>query len=117
MGAIAEYRRKKIDGVWKMAFVRLVESEDKIEQYSDLIAERKFMQELSAYTAEQLIQELLSRPTFAGMILVPPGKLTGDWQPEIKDRFFIGIGRQLDANAAKALVRHALTSLEGQAGR
>ena len=103
VGGIAEYQRKEIDGVWKMALVRTIDDPREIETLADTIAEHELTRELQAYTTEQLVKELATRPTFFGVVLMFP------WEgriPKKGDQFAMAIGRPLTPENAK-VVLHA----------
>ena len=116
VAAVAEYKREQINGVWKMAFVRIVDNPKEVENGADVIAEHQLVQELQVYTTEQLVNELLSRQRFFGVILMYPDELVGEGRLEIKKgaSFVIGMGKQLNADKAKIILSSAITSLEEQ---
>ena len=111
VAAKAEYKRKQIDGVWKMAFVRIIDDPKETEQVADVLAEHQLVRELQIYTTHQLINELLNRQEFVGVILVYPGELVGKWHLEKGASFSVGIGKQLNVDSAKLIISSALESL------
>ena len=115
VAAIAEYKRRKIDGVWKMALAGIIDSEGEAERSADIIAEKELTRELQIYTSDQLVEELLGRPGFVGVIAMYPGELVGDWQLEEGSELILGIGKQLNEEKAKVILRSALESLDRRA--
>jgi hypothetical protein len=112
VAAVAEYKRKSVDGIWKMEFVRIVDDPKEAENFSDMLAEHQLTQELQTYTTEQLVNQLLSRQGFVGVILMYPGELVGKWHLKKGDTLAIGIGKQLNVDNAKLIISSALESLE-----
>lgn len=111
MVQVAEYGRKEIDGVWKMALLRMIEDPDEIERSADVIAEHQLISKLQSYTSDQLVRELVSRPTFFGLILMFPGE---GRTPKKGDRFFMGLGQSVSQQDAAIIMRSVLESMPGQ---
>lgn len=110
--AIAEYRRRKVGEDWKMALERIVGAGIETEQYSDMLAENRRIDQLGAYTSEQLIKALMSRQSFLGVIVMVHGE-TGLGDPIEKEhtlRFLCS--PSLDPAGAKIFLQGALTALE-----
>ena len=110
--AIAEYRRKKVGGVWKMALEKILGAGVETEEYSDILAERRRVDELGAYTTEQLIKALVSRPTFVGVIAMAAGEITPA-DPTKKEYPLMFFGSpSLSPAGVKSFLQSALTSFE-----
>ena len=112
VAAEAEYKRKQIDGVWKMAVVGIVDNPKEVEEVADALAESQLVRELQVYTTEQLVKELLNRQGFAGVIVMLPGDMVGKWHLKKGSPLFIGMERQMNAEQAKVILRSAFKSLE-----
>jgi hypothetical protein len=116
VAATAEYRRRKIDGIWKMTFVGIAEGEQ-AERHGDMLAEGEFTKQLEAYTSKQLIQELVRRPTFFGLILYLPDFLPDSSIDTLRQCVMVAsIQLQMTSANKKTILSTALKNLEGPAG-
>lgn len=113
VAAMAEYRRKLVDGVWKMALENVNENPSVSEFGSDLIAERQRIEELDCYTSDQLVKALTKRPGFKGLVVMIPGEVQQGVPVEAGHDLLIMTGVGVSKQNAITLLRSALTSLDG----
>lgn len=110
--AIAEYRRRKVGGVWKMVLEKILGAGVETEQYSDMLAERRRVDELGAYTTEQLIKALVSRQSFVGVIVMEAGEMKPA-DPTLKEHAVMFLcSPALNPAGAKLFLQGALAALE-----
>jgi hypothetical protein len=113
VGAIAEYKRREVNGIWKMTLVRIVEAEAETEQFENVIGEHQLTQQLGIFTTEQLARELASRESFLGAILMYPGEVKGsNWHLTKGTELIMMPGRQVNRDGLKLLLRSALETME-----
>lgn len=105
VASIARYRRKLFDGIWKMGLVEIIESVQEAERLSDTIAEREFTKELSKFTSQQLIHELMSRRGFIGVVVMYPKDVTPGWQPKPDEELAIAVPHHMNRKHATLMLK------------
>lgn len=70
VAAIAEYKRRRVGDRWKMALAAIVDAPDEIEKAEDHRIEQSVETGLSEYTIKQLINELMRRDGFLGVVVM-----------------------------------------------
>jgi hypothetical protein len=111
VASIAQYKSVNIDGVWKMALVRIVDAPKETSEFAHLLSAYTLTEQLAIFTVQQLVEELVKRPGFIGVIAMHPDELPGQRRLDPGAKLVLCYGPQLNLHNVKQILRDALKAL------